>query len=151
MSTESDSRSQWLMDFCSLDWFWESSLGRWRKFFSLHLQSRKVRALSESRGAYVCVHAQSCLILCDHMGCSPPGSSVHGIFQARIQQKVAISSSRGSPQPRDWTHVSCIFYIHRIPPSHLSLGMGSTNEFPSQKFISIWLCPPIYLHSCLKK
>ena len=135
---ESDSRSQRLMDSCSLTWFWESALGRWRKFFSLHLQSRKVRALSESMGTYVRVRAQSCPILCDPMGCSPPGSSVHGIFQARIQQWVAISSSRGSPRPRDRTHVSCIFCIRRIPPSHLSLGMGSANKFPSQKFISMW-------------
>ena len=34
-----------------------------------------------------------------------PGSSVHGIFQARILGWIAISSSRGSSQPRDWTHV----------------------------------------------
>ena len=46
--------------------------------------------------------------LCNPMDCSPPGSPVHGIFQARILEWVAISSSRGSSQPRDWTHVSCI-------------------------------------------
>ena len=40
------------------------------------------------------------------MGCSPPGSSVHGISQARILEWVAISSSRGSSQPRDWIHIS---------------------------------------------
>ena len=39
--------------------------------------------------------AQSCLILCDPMNCSPPGSSVHGISQARILKWVAISFSRG--------------------------------------------------------
>ena len=42
------------------------------------------------------------------MDCSPPGSSVHGILQARILKWVALSSSRGSSQPRDWTCVSCI-------------------------------------------
>ena len=42
------------------------------------------------------------------MDFSLPGSSVHGIFQARIPQWVAISSSRGSSWPRDQTHVSCI-------------------------------------------
>ena len=42
------------------------------------------------------------------MDCSPPGSSVHEILQARILEWVAISSSRGSFQPRDWIHVSCI-------------------------------------------
>ena len=47
--------------------------------------------------AYVaCVHAQSCLTLSDPMNCSPPGSSVHGILQARILEWVAIPSSRGS-------------------------------------------------------
>ena len=39
---------------------------------------------------------------------SPPGFSVHGILQARKLEWVAISSSRGSSWPRDWTHVSCI-------------------------------------------
>ena len=42
------------------------------------------------------------------MSCSPPGSSVHGIFQARILEWVAISFSRGSSWPRDQTQVSCI-------------------------------------------
>ena len=41
------------------------------------------------------------------MDCSPPGSSVHAIFQARILEWVAISFSRGSSQPRDRTRVSC--------------------------------------------
>ena len=46
---------------------------------------------------------QSCLTLCDPMDCSPPGSSVHGILQARILEWVAISLSRGSSWPRDGT------------------------------------------------
>ena len=45
---------------------------------------------------------------CNAMNCSLPGSSVHGIFQARILEWVAISFSRESSRPRDWTHVSCI-------------------------------------------
>ena len=51
---------------------------------------------------------QSCLTLCNPMDCSPPGSTVYGISQARILKWVAISFSRGSSQPRDGTHVSCI-------------------------------------------
>ena len=54
---------------------------------------------------YVCVVGQSCLTLCDPMDGSPPGSSVHEILQARILEWVAISFSRGSSQPRDWTWV----------------------------------------------
>ena len=52
--------------------------------------------------------AQSCPTLCNPMDCSLPGSSVHGIFQARILEWVAISFSRGSSQTRDWTWVFCI-------------------------------------------
>ena len=44
--------------------------------------------------------AQSCLTLCNPMDCSPPGSSVHGILQARILVWVAVSSFRGSYPPR---------------------------------------------------
>ena len=44
--------------------------------------------------------------LCDPVDCSPPGSSIHGIPQARILEWVAISFSRGSSQPRDRTQVS---------------------------------------------
>ena len=49
---------------------------------------------------------QSCLTLCDLMDCSPPGSSVRGILQARILEWVVIPFSRGSSQPRDQTQVS---------------------------------------------
>ena len=52
----------------------------------------------------LCSVAQSCLTLCDPVDCSPPGSSVHGIFPARILEWVAISSSRGSSHPKDQTH-----------------------------------------------
>ena len=52
--------------------------------------------------------ALSCLTLCDPMDCSLPGSSVHGIFQARILEWIAISFSRGSSWPRDRTQVSRI-------------------------------------------
>ena len=51
---------------------------------------------------------QSCPTLCDPVNCSPPGSPVHGIFQARVLEWVAMSSCRGSSWPRDWT---CIPYV----------------------------------------
>ena len=49
----------------------------------------------------VCLVSQSCPTLCDPLDCSLPGSSVHGIFQARILRWVAISPSRGSSSPRN--------------------------------------------------
>ena len=54
---------------------------------------------------------QSCLTLCDPMNCNPPGLSVHGISQAKFLEWVAISSSRASSWPRDWTQVSCVSCI----------------------------------------
>ena len=56
--------------------------------------------------------AQSCLTLCNPVDCSLPCSSVHGIFQARVLEWVAISFSRGSSQTRDQTWVSCIVGRH---------------------------------------
>ena len=55
------------------------------------------------------MHAQLCPTLFDPMDHSLPGSSFHGIFQTRILDEVAISSSRGSSQPRDRTMswISC--------------------------------------------
>ena len=52
--------------------------------------------------------SQSCPTLCNPMNHSPPGSSVHGILQARILEWVAISLSRGSARPRNRNWVSCI-------------------------------------------
>ena len=72
--------------------------------------------------------AQSCLTLFGPMDCSPPGSSVHRIFQARILEWGAISYSRGSFQPKDQTcvsRVSCtgrwILYHQR----HVGSPLGS--------------------------
>ena len=76
-----------------------------------------------------CVCAQSCPTVHDPLDCSPPGFSVHGIFQARILEWVVISSSRGSSQPRDRTHVSCISCISRrvlYQQGH----RGSTSHYP---------------------
>ena len=52
--------------------------------------------------------AQSCPTLCDPMDCSLSGSSIHGIFQARVLEWIAISFSRGSSRPRNRTWVSRI-------------------------------------------
>ena len=50
--------------------------------------------------------AQSCLTLCDLMDYSLPGSSLHGIFQARILEWVTVAFSSGSSQPRYRTQIS---------------------------------------------
>ena len=67
---------------------------------------------SMGRVVFKVLVAQSCPILCDPMGCSPPGSSVYGIVQAGILEWAAMPSSRGSSWPRDQTWVSCITGRH---------------------------------------
>ena len=77
--------------------------------FNFSEQTDKKKICIVLEGAKVrCEVAQSCPTLCDPMDYSLPGSSVHGIFQARILEWVAISSSRRSSRPGDWTRVSCI-------------------------------------------
>ena len=108
------------------------SLSKSLVFFHIHFKGEKKGVLSKVYPAYfwlllitcwqkMClrwnsysfmwVHAQSCPTLCEPKDCSLPGSSVHGILQARILEWVAISFSRGSSHLRNWTQVSCIFYI----------------------------------------
>ena len=71
--------------------------------------------VSSSRGGSWLISLAAELLLLSHvrlfydlMDCSLPGSSVHGIFQARLPEWVVISYSRGSSQHRDRTHISCI-------------------------------------------
>ena len=65
--------------------------------------------LPVSDGCHACLYAQFLQLyptLDDPMDCSPPGSSVHDILQARILEWVTMLSSRKSSQPRDGTHIS---------------------------------------------
>ena len=104
--------------------------------------SGKIPHAAEQLSPRCCLVAQSYLILCDPTDCSPPGSSVRGIPQARILEWVAILSSRESPQPRDQTHKMCIaerFFTTEPPgktkwapaPQLLSLCSGAQGLQPS--------------------
>ena len=78
---------------------------------------------------------QLCPTLCDPMDCSLPGSSVHGIFQAMVLEWIAISFSRWSSWPRDWTQVSRIvdrsFTTWATREPHLEAQFASANpKFP---------------------
>ena len=72
--------------------------------------------------------AQLCLTLCYPIDCSLPGSSVHGIFQARVLEWVAISFFRGYSQPRDRTHESCASCIGRQVLYHLGHFPGGSES-----------------------
>ena len=65
-------------------------------------------AALECCAGFSCSVAKSYATLCAPMDCSPPGFSVHGVFQARILEWVAVYFSGGSSLPRDQTHVSCL-------------------------------------------
>ena len=79
--------------------------------------------------------AQSCATLCDPVDCNLPGSSVHGILQARILEWVAISFSGGSSWLRNWTRVS------RLAGSHLILwATNSAWGFPFLYTLSSIYC-----------
>ena len=82
----------------------------------MEIASQPVSLSSAVTPPFCCPRAQqlSCAqLFCDSTDCSPPGSSAHGIFQARVLGWVAISSSRGSSRPRCRTCVSCISCIGR--------------------------------------
>ena len=76
-----------------------------------------------------------CLSLWDPMDCSPPGSSVHGLLQARILEWVAMPSSRESSQPKDQTHVSCISCIAVEFFTHWTMGKPA----PIWTSLQIWI------------
>ena len=73
--------------------------------------SHEIKTLAPWKKSYD-MYVFSCLTFCNPMDCSPPGFSVHGIFQARIPKWVAISSSRGSSWPRDPTYISLLHLLH---------------------------------------
>ena len=83
--------------------------------------------------------AQSCLTLCDPMDCSPQGSSVHGILQARILGWLAISSSRGPSPSGDQTQVSCIADSFVLEPAGKLLApfISKSPKFVPTTFYSL--------------
>ena len=84
----------------------------WGKQERLHWGSSFELSRSESEVT------QLCPTLCDPMDCSLPGFAIHEIFQTRVLEWVAISFSRGSSWPRDWTQVSHIVGRHFYCLSH---------------------------------
>ena len=90
----------------------------------------------------LCSVTQSCPTLYDPMDCSLPGSSVHGILQARILERVAMPSSRGSSQPQDRTQVSHIagrfFNVWATREAH---------EKHVYVYIHTYMCMYAYIHT----
>ena len=83
-------------------WWWTGKPGKHQSIGS----QRVGRDWGTNIVTVTAIAAQSCLTLWDSMDCSPPCSSIHGVFQARVLEWVAIPFSRASSQPRDITWVS---------------------------------------------
>ena len=83
--------------------------------------------------------AQSCMTLCNSMDGSLPGSSIHGILQARILEWVAIPFCRESSRPRNWTRVLCIvgwfFSVWATREAQLSWNQASKHLFRQQIYL----------------
>ena len=91
-----------------------------------------------------CLVAKLSPIIWDLMDYSPPGSSVHRTFQARILEWVAISFSRGSSQPKDWTRISCnggqILYHGATREAQFSLQFSSLQSLSHVRlFATPWI------------
>ena len=93
--------------------------------------------------------AQLCLTLCDPLDCSLQVFSIHGIFQAKLLEWVAISPSRGCSQPRDRTCVSCIDkrILYYCATWEENLPWQKINsEFPEDLEINVYLSPSHLQH-----
>ena len=96
----------WSLNYCE-KWA-QKQISALLDFLNTHLTTTSTNCFSFMKEKKESEVAQSCPTLCDPMEYSLPGSSVHGIFQARILEWVAISFFRRSFWLRDWTRVSCI-------------------------------------------
>ena len=123
---------QWRVWGCGPERQHEASLRWWKcsEFSSITVNNPWSRPrILQDRGDWIMdtedlsPFAQSCPTLCDPMYCSLPGSSLHGILQARVLEWIAISFSKGSSRPRDRTRVS------RVPGRCFNLW--ATREAPS--------------------
>ena len=94
--------------------------------------------LFNDSGVPLCVCTQSCLTLW------LVSSSVHGIFQSRILEWVAISFSRGSSWPRDWTHISFVLHWQAVslPPGRLGVPIST------QIFLNLRISCDFFLYLC---
>ena len=93
---------------------------------------------------------QSCLTLCNSMDCSLPGSSAHGILQAKTLEWVAISFSRGFSWPRVWTRVSCIagvFFTAEPPEKQLCIMTYNKLHIFKQFAVLTYICTHTHTHT----
>ena len=155
------------MHTCHLSWDADIFILAWIGFYnelkmgtdSLALPSIDYPALESEMLLMTCLTnkvvvlvAQSYPTLCDPMDCGLPGSSAHGIFQARILEWIAIPFSRGSSQPRDGTQISCItgrFFTIGATRDHTCIKTMLIITIALKYLLSLWREETLIL-SCTK-
>ena len=120
----------WVRLWVSVCWFSEGKI-IYCSFFSLRTLffNHQIFKLCQSAAAAAISHVQ---LFWDPKDCSPLGTSAHGISQARMLEWVAISFSRGSSQPRDRTHISCLavgFFTTELPGNSYDRTIEITLSF----------------------
>ena len=123
---------------------WKMKQGLWerrREIQGVNAQEEKDKI---SKKENICIEQEyfptcACMLscfslvwLCDPVDCSPPGSSVRGILQARILEWIAMPSSMGSSWPRDWTRTSYISTIGRQVLYHWGATWGAHSQLDDQ-------------------
>ena len=112
-------------------WLWENTVCA---HVSLSVSEAVVTRVSQMLWiSCCCLVVQSCLTLCDPVDYSPPGSSVHGILQARMLEWIAMPLSRGSSQPRGWTQAPALWadsLLSEPPGKPILLTWSSWNQSP---------------------
>ena len=136
--TLQDKNESELLLVAPLEWFFLSSVQTFSLRQRLSSSTQFLPAGFSTRFYQLCyltsplwswvLSAPSCPILCNLMDCSPPGSSVRGVSQARILEWVVIPFSRGSSRHRDWTH---IFYRFLFTVSQI-MNYYSPNDSPEK-------------------
>ena len=124
--------NQILIDTINVEWRHSRTraVSSWYRLMALALSHRHIRACMLSHF--------SCVQLCDPMGHSPPGSSAHGILQARILEWIATPSSRGSSRSRDRTWVSYVSCIGRQVLYHSHHLESHSHVQPWANSFTLW-------------
>ena len=131
----------------ALTQLWESlhNIHAISNHYSVHFKSINIKILfinyiSIKLEKYIWEPKYSCPTLCDPMDCSLPGSSDHGIFQARVLEWGAISFSRGSSRPRDRTRVSRIVGRGIYCLSHQGRALMGVSHFHILWYSLLYMC-----------
>ena len=144
----------WWRTWCSgvhIQWTWLDRDEEHSHVFKFYHILKKFRGSPrmQRKKVWLSTHAksfQSCLSLCDTMGCVPPGSSDHRILQRGVLEGGAMPISRGSSWPRDRTQGSCIagrfFFYHWATGEHKKEYYNR-----SAQWWNIFLCEILSFHS----